>query len=335
MVVDAGKREIALPCRLTGHRLGRQPFDRSAGVDDGLRLLHVGPEAAALRLDVHAVAKPWPPFDRRVQRRVAVGDLHGERQDVGLRIDPEHLLRAQPVAAVELEGHSRRSRRRVDRAGSRRVVQRGVESRALGLVGHTQRERARRVGRKPRRHQIDRLTGLIEISRQLPALDDPAAVAESRAHRAGLDDDVALGAVSDQRLRCRKRRRCVQRRGRVRRAGRRRGRCSRTCRLRDRCWRRPGHRPLGLRHDGLVRVEHQEREEDGNQNTLFHEHLTTKGPKRSRTAGVAAQGRSQTPQRGGSEPADAPLATRPRPGRGRAARRRHRSSRTDEIDKPP
>ncbi len=172
VIVDAGKRKVALPRGLAEHALGSQPFDRSVCVEDGLRLLHVGAEGAALGLDVHAVAQARPPLDRRIQRRAAVADLHRKRHDVGLGIQSEHFLRAQPVAAVELEGEGRRRRRRVDRGRRRRAIQRAVQSRALGLVGDAQRKGSRRRGRQPRRHQVDGLARLIEVSQQLPALDD-------------------------------------------------------------------------------------------------------------------------------------------------------------------
>ncbi len=285
VVVDAGKREVSLPRGLAGHLLCGQALDRPVGVDDRLRLLHVGAEAAALRLDVHAVAKARPPLDRRIQRRVGVGDLHRKGDDVGLGIHAEHFLRAQPVAAVELEGQGRRRRRRVDRGRRRRAKQRRIQSRALALVGETQREGPRRRGRQPRRHQVDRLARLIEVPQELPALHDRAAVAEGRAHRARVDDDVALSGVGDEGLRGGNWSGRVNRRRGRRGVGGGLGRCG-GCpgRLGDHGGRWPRCGPLRLRHDRLVRVEHQEREEDGNQNTLFHEHLRALTPKRSERA---------------------------------------------------
>ena len=185
MVVDTGKREISLPRGLPGHFSAVQPLDRPVGVNDA--------PAASARRCRNCCAAPW---------MCMLSPRPGPHSIAGFSVASASVTSTENVMTYD-SGSSRNTffARSPSPLSNSKVTVVGVDvasivagdverysavfSRALlACVGEAQRKGPGRRGRQTGRHHLDRRAGLVEVPRELPALHNRAAVAESRAHRA-------------------------------------------------------------------------------------------------------------------------------------------------------
>src|SRR6185503_4237115 len=270
VIVDAGESKYPLVHRLRDEIVAGNPLDVAVAVINPLWRLNVisGEETAAAgaRADI---AEAGAPDNRRIQWLSVVLDARRERDQVVRRIEAEFLARAQR-RGLEFEHHHPFAGSRIDAITgvAHHLVQRAVELPGDRLIVNAKRERRGSVGGQRRRNEIDRLSLSVAILLQPPMRNPAAPVCQTRLCRGGLDDDFPFRGIADNHRRIRD-----GRRGRFGDGRRRlcRGLRGRRCRAWCGAARRLGRRRRRRHEERLVTVKNEERKEDCDENSAFHQ----------------------------------------------------------------